>query len=210
MVQLTTSSAVLLAAVLSAHLVAAGDFPPQFKSEDDWQKSLDKHNKDADCDNGCFFPEFTNKCNSDNPACMCTLKPERERYFCCLAKKCDTNVLPDSIERQVTNCNAWNKPIPTEFDTEAVCGIKKPAASSSSAAPASTASTASAASSPTATKAPDSSVTAAATPSGSATKTGSETPAAASSSTPPKSGASQVKSIWGGAAVLLTAFGFLI
>ena len=50
MVQLATSSVVLLATVLGAHLAAAGDFPPQFKSEDDWQKSLDKHNKDADCD----------------------------------------------------------------------------------------------------------------------------------------------------------------
>ncbi|KAK7976622.1 hypothetical protein PG989_015085 [Apiospora arundinis] len=198
MVQLTTSSAVLLAAVLSAHLVAAGDFPPQFKSEDDWQKSLDKHNKDADCDNGCFFPEFTNKCNSDNPACMCTLKPERERYFCCLAKKCDTNVLPDSIERQVTNCNAWNKPIPTEFDTEARrsrinrfhcsrrvvfdghegSGLFRHGCGH---------------------------------PVGISHQDGiRDSGSGVFFHPPPKSGASQVKSIWGGAAVLLTAFGFLI
>ncbi|KAK8118119.1 uncharacterized protein PG998_006400 [Apiospora kogelbergensis] len=200
MVQLT-KSVVLLTTMLGTSLVAA----QSSMSEEAWKTKLDKHNKDAECDNGCFFPEFTNKCNSDNPACTCTLKPERERYWCCLARKCDSNVLPDAMERQLPNCVAWNKPIPTEFDTEAVCGIKRAATSSSSSMPASTASSAAASS----TKAPESSPTAAATPAGSAAKTGAETPAA-TSTPPPSNGASSARGIWSGAAVLLAAFGGLI
>lgn len=38
--------------------------------------------------NNCFFQFFTNKCNSDNPACECTLNDMREKYFCCVAKNC--------------------------------------------------------------------------------------------------------------------------
>ncbi|KAK7911837.1 hypothetical protein PG985_014318 [Apiospora marii] len=194
-----TSSAVLFTTVLGAASLVAS----QSTSKPAWEVNLDKQNKDSKCNNSCFFPEFTNKCNSDNPACTCTLKAERERWYCCMAKNCDANVLPDAIERGVEGCNAWNKPIPSEFDTEAVCGIKLATTSSSSAVPASTAPAAS-----SSTKATESSAAAAATPSGSATKTGSETPA--STSTPPNSGASQAKSIWGAGALLLTAAAFFI
>ncbi|KAK7964022.1 oxidoreductase [Apiospora saccharicola] len=195
MVQLTASAVLVLGA---ASLVAS-----QSTSKSAWEINLDKQNKDSECNNSCFFPEFTNKCNSDNPACTCTLKAERERWYCCMAKKCDANVLPDAIERGVEGCLAWNKPIPKEFDTEAVCGIKLATTSSSNAVLASTAPAGS-----SSTKAPESSAAAAATPSGSATKTGSET--AASTTTPPSSGASQAKGIWGAGALLLTAVGFFI
>ncbi|KAF4838796.1 hypothetical protein CGCTS75_v000643 [Colletotrichum tropicale] len=53
---------------------------------------------------------------------MCTQQKYRERYFCCMAEKCDASVLPDSIQRQTSECEARNMPF--TFDTEAVCGIK--------------------------------------------------------------------------------------
>ncbi|KAF4993230.1 hypothetical protein FGRMN_6594 [Fusarium graminum] len=82
----------------------------------------EKQNKDAACDNGCFDDYFTNKCNADNPACVCTLKDMREKFFCCIAKKCDSDVLPDQIQRSSDNCVAYK--LPFTFDAEAVCGIK--------------------------------------------------------------------------------------
>lgn len=85
-----TSSAVFFTTVLGAASLVAS----QSTSKSAWEVNLDKHNKDAECNNSCFFPEFTNKCNSDNPACTCTLKAERERWYCCMARKCDANVLP--------------------------------------------------------------------------------------------------------------------
>ncbi|KAK2733786.1 hypothetical protein CKAH01_08200 [Colletotrichum kahawae] len=39
-----------------------------------------------------------------------------------MAEKCDASVLPDSIQRQTSECEARNMPF--TFDTEAVCGIK--------------------------------------------------------------------------------------
>ncbi|KAF5622070.1 uncharacterized protein FTJAE_11036 [Fusarium tjaetaba] len=99
-----------------------------------------KENKDATCDNNCFFKYFTNKCNADNPACVCTLKDMREKFFCCIAKNCAENVLPgnaspsidqtvsnlgtEQIERSSSDCDAHG--IPFTFDAEAVCGIKLP------------------------------------------------------------------------------------
>ncbi|KAF5660131.1 hypothetical protein FHETE_9103 [Fusarium heterosporum] len=82
----------------------------------------EKQNKDAACNNGCFFEYFTNKCNDDNPACVCTLKDMREKFFCCIAKKCDSDVLPDQIQRSSDNCDAYK--LPFTFDAGAVCGIK--------------------------------------------------------------------------------------
>ncbi|KAF4334044.1 hypothetical protein FBEOM_12121 [Fusarium beomiforme] len=91
------------------------------------QYDQDKQNKDATCNNNCFFKYFTNKCNDDNPACVCTLKDMREKFFCCIAENCAANVLPEQIERSSDGCVAWNKPF--TFDPEAVCGIKLPVSS---------------------------------------------------------------------------------
>ncbi|KAG7406437.1 hypothetical protein Forpe1208_v014106 [Fusarium oxysporum f. sp. rapae] len=62
---------------------------------------------------------------------MCTQKKYREAYFCCMAKKCDADVMPESIERQHTECQARN--LDFTFDAEKVCGIKSEATSTSSA-----------------------------------------------------------------------------
>ncbi|KAF5968757.1 hypothetical protein FCOIX_11226 [Fusarium coicis] len=93
------------------------------------QYDQEKENKDATCDNDCFFKYFTNKCNADNPACVCTLKDMREKFFCCIAKNCAENVLPgtEQIERSSSDCDAHG--IPFTFDAEAVCGIKFPVSS---------------------------------------------------------------------------------
>ncbi|PCD33598.1 hypothetical protein AU210_009818 [Fusarium oxysporum f. sp. radicis-cucumerinum] len=87
----------------------------------------EKQNKDATCNNNCFFKYFTNKCNADNPACVCTLKDMREKFFCCIAENCADNVLPEQIERSSNDCDAHG--IPFTFDAEAVCGIKLPVSS---------------------------------------------------------------------------------
>ncbi|KAF5962666.1 hypothetical protein FBULB1_13940 [Fusarium bulbicola] len=84
----------------------------------------EKENKDATCNNNCFFKYFTNKCNADNPACVCTLKDMREKFFCCIAENCAENVLPEQIERSSNDCDAHG--IAFTFDAEAVCGIKLP------------------------------------------------------------------------------------
>ncbi|KAI7763606.1 hypothetical protein LZL87_010661 [Fusarium oxysporum] len=77
----------------------------------------EKQNKDATCNNNCFFKYFTNKCNADNPACVCTLKDMREKFFCCIAENCADNVLPEQIERSSNDCDAHG--IPFTFDAEA-------------------------------------------------------------------------------------------
>ncbi|KAI1009972.1 hypothetical protein LB503_011523 [Fusarium chuoi] len=91
------------------------------------QYDQEKQNKDATCNNNCFFKYFTNKCNADNPACVCTLKDMREKFFCCIAENCAENVLPEQIERSSNDCDAHG--IPFTFDAEAVCGIKLPVSS---------------------------------------------------------------------------------
>ncbi|KAF5656513.1 hypothetical protein FCIRC_13622 [Fusarium circinatum] len=91
------------------------------------QYDQEKENKDATCNNNCFFKYFTNKCNADNPACVCTLKDMREKFFCCIAENCAENVLPEQIERSSNDCDAHG--IPFTFDAEAVCGIKLPVSS---------------------------------------------------------------------------------
>ncbi|KAK7450345.1 hypothetical protein Landi51_05416 [Colletotrichum acutatum] len=91
----------------------------------------EEQNRNAECDNGCFFGSFPGGSCTNDAACMCTQQKYRERYFCCMAQKCAASVLPDSIQRQTLECEARNMPF--TFDTEAVCGIKL--TTSTSAAP---------------------------------------------------------------------------
>ncbi|SCV49285.1 uncharacterized protein FFB14_10805 [Fusarium fujikuroi] len=71
-------------------------------------------------------------CTNDS-ACMCTQKKYREAYFCCMAKKCDADVMPESIERQHTECQARN--LDFTFDAEKICDIKIEVTSTSAASP---------------------------------------------------------------------------
>ncbi|KAF5500573.1 hypothetical protein CGCS363_v005997 [Colletotrichum siamense] len=103
-------SVVILLGLVGGSLVAATPFDQE------------KQNRDAECDNGCFFGSFPGGSCTNDAACMCTQQKYRERYFCCMAEKCDASVLPDSIQRQTSECDARNMPF--TFDTEAVCGIK--------------------------------------------------------------------------------------
>ncbi|UPK89853.1 hypothetical protein LCI18_000788 [Fusarium solani-melongenae] len=93
----------------------------------------EEQNRNADCDNGCFFGSFPGGSCTNDAACMCTQQKYRERYFCCMAEKCAPSVLPDSIQRQTLECEARNMEF--TFDVEKVCGIKL---STSSSAPSST------------------------------------------------------------------------
>ncbi|KAF4957035.1 hypothetical protein FGADI_3449 [Fusarium gaditjirri] len=79
--------------------------------------------------NGCFDDSFPGGSCTNDPACMCTQKKYREAYFCCMAKKCDADVMPESIERQHTECQARN--LDFTFDAEKVCGIKSEVTSAS-------------------------------------------------------------------------------
>ncbi|KAK7943105.1 uncharacterized protein PG986_012218 [Apiospora aurea] len=96
----------------------------------------EESNRNSDCDNGCFFGSFPGGSCTNDAACMCTQQKYREKYFCCMAQKCAASVLPDSIDRQNSECGARNMPF--TFDVEAACGIKL-AASSSAVMPSSTA-----------------------------------------------------------------------
>ncbi|KAH7242936.1 hypothetical protein MRS44_002156 [Fusarium solani] len=82
----------------------------------------EEQNRNADCDNGCFFGSFPGGSCTNDAACMCTQQKYRERYFCCMAEKCAPSVLPDSIQRQTLECEARNMEF--TFDVEKVCGIK--------------------------------------------------------------------------------------
>ncbi|KAG9495086.1 hypothetical protein J7337_013320 [Fusarium musae] len=82
-------------------------------------------------ENGCFDASFPGGSCTNDPACMCTQKKYREAYFCCMAKKCDADVMPESVERQHTGCQARN--LDFTFDAEKVCGMKLDASSTSSA-----------------------------------------------------------------------------
>ncbi|KAL0941486.1 uncharacterized protein CTRU02_204249 [Colletotrichum truncatum] len=105
------STTVMLLGLLGTSLAST---PPPYDQE--------KQHRDADCDNGCFFGSFPGGSCTNDPACMCTHQKYRERYFCCMADKCDRSVLIDSIQRQSLGCESWNNPF--TFDAEAVCGIK--------------------------------------------------------------------------------------
>ncbi|CAM1510891.1 Fc.00g084040.m01.CDS01 [Cosmosporella sp. VM-42] len=102
------SASLVLLGILSFGLVTA-------------EYDQEKQNKDADCDNGCFFGSFPGNSCANDVACMCTLQKYRERYFCCMAEKCGPDVLPDSIQRQTLECEA--RGMEFTFDVEAVCGI---------------------------------------------------------------------------------------
>ncbi|KAI8676168.1 hypothetical protein NCS56_00504000 [Fusarium sp. Ph1] len=82
----------------------------------------EEQNRNADCDNGCFFGSFPGGSCTNDAACMCTQQKYRERYFCCMAEKCAPSVLPDSIQRQTLECEARNMEF--TFDVEKVCRIK--------------------------------------------------------------------------------------
>ncbi|KAH6962999.1 hypothetical protein DER45DRAFT_552177 [Fusarium avenaceum] len=104
-------NSILLLSLLGTGLVIAA---PQFDQEAELRKS--------ECDNGCFFGSFPGGSCTDDAACMCTQQKYREAYFCCMAEKCDSDVMPESIERQHTECSARN--LDFSFDAEKVCGIK--------------------------------------------------------------------------------------
>ncbi|KAM0229964.1 hypothetical protein ACHAP5_011508 [Fusarium lateritium] len=165
------------------------------------QYDEEKQNKDATCNNNCFFDYFANKCNSDNPACLCTLKDMREKFFCCIAKNCADNVLPEQIVRSSDNCDAYN--IPFTFDPEAVCGIKLPVSTDTMSDAATTTSDSS-----TATVSKSHSVSTTATDAASTTEASAasqNTPATAETTTA-ENGALRVKAVWGGV-VLSVLFG---
>ncbi|GKU06699.1 hypothetical protein FLAG1_09609 [Fusarium langsethiae] len=164
----------------------------------------DKQNRDATCNNNCFFKYFTNKCNEDNKACVCTLNDMREKFFCCIAENCADNVLPEQIERSSDGCVAWN--LPFTFDAEAVCGIKLPASSDTSSEAASTTTVARVKTSDAVTTTVTGTETEAAASTTESSAAGQIT--AASEPTPVDNGASSVKAI-GGAIVLPVLLGLL-
>ncbi|KAI3580338.1 hypothetical protein IWW34DRAFT_804953 [Fusarium oxysporum f. sp. albedinis] len=82
-------------------------------------------------DQGAELRNFPGGSCTNDPACMCTQKKYREAYFCCMAKRCDADVMPESVERQHTECQARN--LDFTFDAEKVCGIKLEATSTSAA-----------------------------------------------------------------------------
>ncbi|KAJ3541542.1 hypothetical protein NM208_g4563 [Fusarium decemcellulare] len=112
------STSLMLIGLLGSGLVAASPKYDKFDQEE--------QHRDADCDNGCFFGSFPGGSCTDDAACMCTQQKYRERYFCCMAEKCDSSVLPDSVERQILGCEAFGMEISfdVEKDVEKVCGIK--------------------------------------------------------------------------------------
>ncbi|OAX82055.1 hypothetical protein ACJ72_03597 [Emergomyces africanus] len=83
---------------------------------------FEEQNRNARCDNDCFFGSFPPGSCTNDPACMCTQQKYRERYFCCMGEKCSSSVLPDSIQRISLDCEDRN--LTFTFDPEAVCGIK--------------------------------------------------------------------------------------
>ncbi|KAH7007360.1 hypothetical protein EDB80DRAFT_718633 [Ilyonectria destructans] len=97
----------------------------------------EEQNRNADCDNSCFFGSFPGGSCTNDAACMCTQQKYRERYFCCMAEKCAPSVMPDSIQRQSLGCETRN--LPFTFDAEAVCGITLTTSSTSTADATSTA-----------------------------------------------------------------------
>ncbi|KAF5633965.1 hypothetical protein F25303_8966 [Fusarium sp. NRRL 25303] len=169
------------------------------------QYDQEKQNKDATCNNNCFFKYFTNKCNADNPACVCTLKDMREKFFCCIAENCADNVLPEQIERSSNDCDAHG--IPFTFDAEAVCGIKLPVSSTVSVSVTTSEATTvtKAKASETATTAEEESITAITTASGTESSAASQTTSAAAATVTENSG-SKAKGMVAAAAIALGVF----
>ncbi|KAG7111132.1 hypothetical protein HYQ44_009327 [Verticillium longisporum] len=104
--------------VLGVIAVASASTSAQYFSRYDQEKQ----NKDATCDNNCYFRSMSGSC-ADDPACVCNQNAKRDALWCCLAKNCDSNVLPEAIWRHGMNCDAFKMPIPEEFDVQGVCGI---------------------------------------------------------------------------------------
>ncbi|EGY20544.1 uncharacterized protein VDAG_10173 [Verticillium dahliae VdLs.17] len=104
--------------VLGVIAVASASTSAQYFSRYDQEKQ----NKDATCDNNCYFRSMSGSC-ADDPACVCNQNAKRDALWCCLAKNCDSNVLPEAIWRHGMNCDAFKIPIPEEFDVQGVCGI---------------------------------------------------------------------------------------
>ncbi|KAG7110600.1 hypothetical protein HYQ45_012713 [Verticillium longisporum] len=104
--------------VLGVIAVASASTSAQYFSRYDQEKQ----NKDATCDNNCYFRSMSGSC-ADDPACVCNQNAKRDALWCCLAKNCDSNVLPEAIWRHGMNCDAFGIPIPEEFDVQGVCGI---------------------------------------------------------------------------------------
>ncbi|KFY23561.1 hypothetical protein V491_02492 [Pseudogymnoascus sp. VKM F-3775] len=81
----------------------------------------EEQNRDATCDNGCFFKFFTGQC-SDDAACLCNQKEHREGYLCCMAENCAPKVFPEGLQRSSLACETRN--LPFTFEVEKVCGFK--------------------------------------------------------------------------------------
>ncbi|KAH6658452.1 hypothetical protein BKA67DRAFT_558092 [Truncatella angustata] len=176
------SAVLVLFSMLGANLAAASPVYDQEQQE-----------RDATCDNNCFFGSFPGGSCTNDAACMCTQQKYREKYFCCMAEKCAASVMPDSITRQTSECEARN--LPFTFDAEAVCGIKLTTSSTSSApaavtvtvtsdSPSSTVSTTSSVASAADTTAATSSSSSGLSSSSSQTGTGGSTPSPTANSAP--------------------------
>ncbi|KAI8178699.1 hypothetical protein K4K51_004275 [Colletotrichum sp. SAR 10_75] len=61
-------SVVILLGLVGGSLVAATPFDQE------------KQNRDAECDNGCFFGSFPGGSCTNDAACMCTQQKYRERF----------------------------------------------------------------------------------------------------------------------------------
>ncbi|KAH7234726.1 uncharacterized protein BKA55DRAFT_137818 [Fusarium redolens] len=116
------SNAFVILGLIGTSLAVAA---PQFDQGAELRKS--------ECDNGCLDDSFPGGSCTNDPACMCTHHKYREAYFCCMAQKCDPDVMPESIERQHTECQARN--LDFTFDAEKVCGIKIKESGTSTASP---------------------------------------------------------------------------
>ncbi|KAJ4256183.1 hypothetical protein NW762_009261 [Fusarium torreyae] len=155
--------------------------------------------------NGCFFGSFPGGSCTDDAACMCTQQKYREKYFCCMAEKCDSDIMPESIERQHSECRA--RDLDFTFDAEKVCGINlttttTPASSATVAATTSSVSHESSATSTTALVTSDAETTTTAESTPEASSTGSAAPVADS--------APQVKFALSGIAMLFVVSGMLL
>ncbi|KAI0159308.1 hypothetical protein BJ166DRAFT_529879 [Pestalotiopsis sp. NC0098] len=188
------TSALLLFGLLGSAVVSASPYDQV------------EQNRDATCDNGCFFSSFDGGCAED-AACMCDQTAHREAYFCCMAEKCDESVLPDSIVRRTAECEARNMPF-GDFDVEAVCGITLSTSSTATAASSTGTGTATTgtASAATATDSTAASTTAAASSSSTASLTSSGTASATATS----GGASSPRVMAGAIGALLAVSGMML
>ncbi|KAM0324064.1 hypothetical protein ACHAQA_008253 [Verticillium albo-atrum] len=173
--------------VIGTCLLGAVSIVAQYK-EFDQEASL----RDSECDNGCFFDSFPGGSCTDDAACMCNQQRYRERYFCCMAKKCLPHVVLESLQRQWSGCEAHGVPInyPEDFDFMAVCGVELSTTSTTMEAT-STSAAASTATSPAETTA-ETSAKATADPSAQATSAAEESEAESSATETSANGPSSI------------------